>query len=195
MAICYSAAEQFELREILLKDKPESMLHCSPKGTVPVAVVGNMVIEESLELMLWVIAKNDPERWLNDLDRSLMLIDRSDSEFKYWLDRYKYQVGYPEYSQEHYRGKAIDFLVEIESLLSKHRFLLDQVPRLADVAIFPFVRQFAFVDKAWFDQSEYKRTRQWLDYWLADASFEKIMTKRSVWRSNDTPVYFPGAAN
>ena len=159
---------------------------------MPVAVINDkLVIDESLELMLWVLTKNDPQDWLNNLDDSLEFIFMNDMSFKYWLDRYKYHVGYPEHSQEYYRDKASEFLVEIEAALSKYDFLVDQLPRLADVAIFPFVRQFAFVDRSWFDQSKYSRTRQWLDYWLNHALFQAVMKKYQVWDPISAPQQFP----
>ena len=191
-----SSGESFELREILLKDKPNLMLQFSPKGTVPVAVINDkLVIDESLELMLWALAKNDPQNWLTNLDDSLEFIFRNDEEFKYWLDRYKYHVGYPEYSQEYYRGRAVEFLTEIEGALSKHDFLFGRSPSLADMAIFPFVRQFAFVDKCWFDQCEFSQTKQWLDYWLNNALYEAVMKKYQVWDPISAPQQFPEKSN
>lgn len=191
MAIAF-AGKPFELREILLKDKPHPMLVASPKGTVPVAVLNDqLVIEESLELMLWALSNNDPQGWLQNLDDSLELIFRNDDEFKYWLDRYKYQVGYPEHSQEYYRAKAETFLAALENILTGSDFLIASQPRLADIAIFPFVRQFAFVDKAWFESSEYVQTKRWLDYWLDHRLFEAVMEKYQVWENGASPIFFP----
>lgn len=187
----YQSAQIFELREVVLKNKPAEMLQLSPKGTVPVAVIESFVIDESLELMLWVLATNDPDSWLRHLDSSLELVFANDFEFKHWLDRYKYHVGYPEYSQLYYRNRASEFLQQLEACLSSRSFLIDDQPRLADAAIFPFVRQFAFVDKPWFDESEFDRTKIWLDNWLSGEGFQMCMQKVDAWKSGDNGIVFP----
>lgn len=191
IAISVSAV-RFELREILLKEKPPQMLDASIKGTVPVAVFANdMVIEESLELMLWSLAQNDPYNWLDDLDQSLDFIHTNDMSFKPWLDRYKYHVGYPDQSQADYRDRCGEFLIRLEQKLSPHKFLLGNQARLADVAVFPFIRQFAFVDKEWFDDGPYPHTRAWLDSWVASGLFASIMHKYAPWQHGASKIFFP----
>ena len=59
MAI-YLADIECELREVYLKNKPTEMLEISPKGTVPVLQLNDgTVLDESLDIMNWVIDKND----------------------------------------------------------------------------------------------------------------------------------------
>ena len=182
----------FELREILLKNKPGEMLLASSKGTVPVAITQEgMVIDESLELMLWILSESDPDNWLDGLENSMTLIQQNDAEFKYWLDRYKYHVGYPEEEQEVYRGRASEFLRVLENLLSDNEFLFGSRPNLADVAIFPFVRQFAFVDKDWFDNSAFLKTKAWLDHWMDSDFFRVSMMKFDAWKPGTVGVRFP----
>jgi glutathione S-transferase len=181
-----------ELREVELKRKPAEMLSASPKGTVPVLVLpDNRVIDESRDIMAWVLAFDDSESLQTHLAQQLTLIDRNDLEFKHWLDRYKYAVGYPEKSQQEYRDLAEPFLAELEARLEHHAFLYADKARLADLAIFPFVRQFAFVDKAWFDSAPYPRVQRWLAYWLEHPLFERAMQKFEPWQAGDTPVYWP----
>src|SRR5690606_3294357 len=59
------SAQAFELREVALKNKPADMLAASPKGTVPVLVLPDgTVLEQSLDVMLWALRRNDPDDWL-----------------------------------------------------------------------------------------------------------------------------------
>ena len=58
-----------ELREVVLRDKPASMLALSPKGTVPVLqLTDGTVLEESLDVMRWALSVNDPDNWLDTHD-------------------------------------------------------------------------------------------------------------------------------
>lgn len=195
LALLY-ASIAVELREVLLKDKPQSMLDLSPKGTVPVLVLpdGN-IIDESIEIMHWAIAQNDSDNWYQpkptlrtEID---LLISQNDNDFKPWLDKYKYADRHPELSMAFYRKKAEEFLLLLESLLTKNRYLLAEHVTLADMAIFPFIRQFAFVDKNWFDQSDYHKLKGWLEQHLSSAIFEAAMIKIAQWKINDSTVIFP----
>jgi glutathione S-transferase len=149
-----------EHREIALRNKPQAMLAISPKGTVPVLqLVDGRVIEQSLDIMLWALALNDPQQWLQG-ERSLpdaakALIDANDGPFKFWLDRYKYADRYPEHPVARYRQQAEAFLKYLESLLGAQQYLFGARLSIADMAIFPFIRQFAAVDKTWFAASDY----------------------------------------
>ncbi|PCI73490.1 MAG: glutathione S-transferase [Gammaproteobacteria bacterium] len=173
-----------EYREILLRDKPQSMLEASPKGTVPVLAVNTeIIIDESLDIMFWCLNQNDPSQLLSSdiLDSAKELIKTNDHQFKSQLDKYKYAVRFPEQSVESYRDNCEFFLINLESLLNKNKFLLSGKLGLADIAIFPFVRQFAFVDKAWFDSTKYKCLQKWLNYHLESELFKRVMLKRDVW--------------
>lgn len=180
------------LREVELKSKPASMLAASPKGTVPVLVLPDAtVIDESRDIIAWVLEFDDSEGLQIGLAQQLALIDSNDLEFKHWLDRYKYAAGYPEKSQQEYRDLAEPFLQELETRLQSHTNLFADAPRIADLAIFPFVRQFAFVDKPWFDSAPYPRVQRWLADWLDHPLFERAMQKFVPWQAGDTPVYWP----
>lgn len=182
MAI-HIAGIHVEQIEVSLKNKPQSLLDYSPKGTVPVVVTSEgKVIEQSRDIMLWALQQNDPENWLLDEDFSAQqamteLVDECDFKFKSLLDRYKYFDRYPEQSQLDYRQQAEFFLQKLEILLTQNNFLFDNKLRFADVAIFPFIRQFASVDKIWFEGSPYKRLSKWLETCINTSLFEAIMKK------------------
>ena len=168
--------------EVDLRNKPEALLSCSPKGTVPVLQFSDgSVIEESLDIMQWALAIHDPEKWLGDGDgpsaETLALICQNDGPFKAALDRYKYAVRFPEHPAETYREQAADFLSELNSRISAQGYLVRNRPDLADFAIFPFIRQFANVDKHWFYQSKYQHLNKWLGTFLTSALFSAVMQK------------------
>lgn len=178
MALRY-AGVVVDIHEISLKDKPQAMLTASPKGTVPVLVLEDgTVIDESLDIMHWALAQNDPEDWQREADnRAQQLIAENDGHFKRALDRYKYAVRFPEHPPEFYRAEGQMFLLMLERLLEQHAYLLDDYPSVADIAIFPFVRQFAGVDSAWFDTAPYPCLKAWLHGLITSPLFLTIMEK------------------
>lgn len=182
MAI-WSAAIPVQLEEVSLKSKPQSMLDVSSKGTVPVLIDGDNVIDESLDIMLWALERNDPDNWYSTLPqdavaKGLNLINHNDHEFKTWLDRYKYADCHPEHSQEYYRSKCGDFLNKLEVILQQQPYLIRDEISFADIAIFPFIRQFSMVDKDWFNLSPYPGVRAWLGSLLDLPLFARVMAKR-----------------
>jgi len=185
--------QQVTLREIILKHKPQEMLAISAKGTVPVLQLADgTVLEESLDIMHWSLQKSDPQDWLNgDLLAMLKLIDENDVKFKYWLDRYKYAPRFPDNSEQFYREQGEQFLMALETRLSQHPYLFGEQVRLADMAIFPFVRQFAGVDKAWFAQSPYPQLRCWLANLSNSSLFDSIMQKYPQWLDSGKEITFP----
>jgi len=164
--------------EVSLKAKPAEMLALSPKGTVPVLSVNGEVIDESLAIMQWALAQHDPDDWRLQGDPSVLaLIDENDQGFKYHLDRYKYAERYPEYPMEHYRAEGEVFLQKLEGLLADRAYLLAHHPSLADMALAPFVRQFAHVDRDWFARAPYPRLQRWLEAFLQSPLFIGVMAK------------------
>jgi glutathione S-transferase len=182
----WCAGVQVDVVEISLRDKPGAMLAVSPKGTVPVLhCADGLVLEESLAIMRWALEQRDPQGWLLQADQpeQLRLVQRNDSDFKHWLDRYKYAERYPKFGVEYYREQALGCLiVELEQRLRSTPYLGGQTPCLSDVAIFPFVRQFAAVDAAWFAQDAWPATRAWLEGWLQSPLFKTIMDKNLALR-------------
>ena len=178
------------LREIKLSNKPAEMLTCSPKGTVPVLLLPNgTVIDESKDIMEWALNQSDPNSWLSDdvavQQKDEVLIDYNDNEFKKYLDLYKYADRYPEKSVEYYRQQGEVFLEKLECELNKTKFILKDNITFVDMAIFPFIRQFAFVDKDWFDKSQYKKLKKWLELLLGTSLFNDVMKKHPVWSKED----------
>ena len=187
------AQQQVELREVVLKNKPPQMLAISPKGTVPVLqLTDGSVIEESREIMVWALEQNDPQNLLDEALRTQAdeLIDQNDSEFKYWLDRYKYADRHPQMSQADYRQKGEVFLQQLEALLSQHRYLLGNKISVADIGVMPFVRQFAHVDREVFYNLPYPNLQRWLQDWLEHPLFVQAMTKFKPWEEGDELVVF-----
>ena len=194
LALQYSGIK-VELREVVLRDKPQQMLSLSSAGTVPVLELpGKKVLAESWDIMLWALRQNDPECWLGRneslLTDAAMLVEMNDYSFKPDLDHYKYADRYPQHSREYYRSQGEEFLQQLEEMLASSRFLLGASVTAADIAVFPFIRQFAFVDKNWFDQTPYVNLQHWLQEFLQDSLFGSIMIKYSAWRPGDTPITF-----
>ena len=177
------------LREVNLSDKPIEMLHISPKGTVPILVLPDeTVIDESLAIMIWSLKRfshinKKTHRWLDKTiyEPSMQLIHRNDNSFKALLDKYKYCTE-PDEAANH-REKAEWFLILLNDLLEKRSCLLGDELTLADIAIFPFIRQFALVDYDWFLSSRYKALVRWLRYLLTLDCFNRVMLKQVVFRS------------
>ncbi|WP_019612926.1 glutathione S-transferase [Psychromonas ossibalaenae] len=181
------------LREIILQQKPSEMLTVSAKGTVPVLqLTDGTVLDESLDIMAWALEKSDPDGWLkNDLSEMLTLIDENDFEFKPWLDKYKYAERFPEYPVSYYRQQAEDFIFILENRLVNKPYLFGENISLADMAIFPFIRQFSGVDKNSFEQSPYVNVKTWLDNLINSSLFEQIMEKYPLWLESGEQISFP----
>lgn len=182
MALKY-AGVAVDIREISFKDKPKSMLKVSPKATVPVLVLEDgRVLEESLDIMHWALQQQDTDGWLN-ADRMLtaQLIAENDGSFKQALDQYKYAIRFPEQPAETYRRQGEVFLKKLESLLGQSIFLLNDQITLADIAIFPFVRQFAGVDTDWFENAPYPKLSAWLRGLVESELFLSIMEKQPTY--------------
>ena len=178
------------LRDIVLRDKPAEMLAVSPKGTVPVLVTNHgTVIEESLEVMLWAFSESDPADLLLSadpemLDNMLALIHQFDSEFKPCLEAYRAAKRYHEPNLAECRLACEQYITQLELRLSQHAFLITDRESLADLALLPFIRQFARVERQWYLQSPYPKLRQWLDSYLQSKMFSKVMTKHELWLIN-----------
>lgn len=180
----HHAGIKVELREVALSNKPAALLLASAKGSVPVLVLKTgEVIDESLDIMVWALNHsnkhqgNSTDFLATDQAELFTLITENDHVFKIWLDRYKYADRFPEYSQTYYRQQGEVFLRQLENRLQQHRFLFSHNLGLADYAIFPFVRQFAYVDKTWFDAAPYPNLQHWLQHHLSSKYFVDIMVK------------------
>ena len=183
-----AAGASVALREVVLRDKPAAFLAASASGTVPCLVTATGVLDESLDIMLWALRKNDPEGWLDMPSAGYDWISRGDGPFKSALDRTKYPSRYPGTDPVDARTEAHEFLADLEAQMGEWIF---SRPSVADYAILPFVRQFAFVDKPLFDAHPWPRLHAWLERFLASERFENIMNKYPQWQEGDPEVAFP----
>lgn len=181
LALRYSECP-VEIREVSLKAKPPELLELSPKGTVPVLSAGDQVLEESLDIMRWALARHDPQDWLLRADprgaqAADALIERNDRVFKVQVNLYKYAERYPQHSREYYRAQAEAWLAELDERLAQRAYLFADHPSLADAALLPLMRQFAGVEPDWFASAPYPHLRAWLQGWLESALFRAIMAR------------------
>lgn len=182
MALQYAGIE-VEHREIELRKKPQSMLQVSPKGTVPVLCVDELVLDQSIDIMKWAIGISDPEGW-GDVDDAIAdsWVQKNDGPFKVLLDQYKYPNRFPELDQEVVLNEALQsLLIPIEQSLQGSLYLLGNKLTWVDIALFPFVRQFSMVDLKRFEALPLPQTRRWLTERLESELFAAVMHKHPVW--------------
>jgi len=182
MALKYASIE-LELREIALREKPKSMLLASPKGTVPVLCLDGQVIDQSLDIMHWALQKSDPDGWKNvDEKIANKWIENNDGLFKTLLDQYKYPNRYPELNPEEVLNTAIEFMLKpMENNLQQTKYLIGNQISWVDVAIFPFIRQFAGVNPQKFEDLALPATRKWLSQHIESQLFNDVMEKHPTW--------------
>tara|TARA_B110001452_G_C15199829_1_gene416450 strand:+ start:348 stop:950 length:603 start_codon:yes stop_codon:yes gene_type:complete len=191
----YKSAETIELRDVVLKNKPAEMLTASPKGTVPILVLPSLqVIDESLDVMLWALKEGDPDKLLSQhsLTEMLAFIQRFDDEFKTCLEQYKCAKRYHESNLEDCRKACELYIQELEKRLGENSFLFSPQESLADIAILPFIRQFARVERQWYLQSPYPNLKHWLNQYLQSAMFSKVMAKHPLWSNDSDVITFTG---
>lgn len=193
VTLAYSGIS-YRLREIKLSNKPQAMLDISSKGAVPVMqLAGGQVIDESMDIIYYALGTNDPDGW-NDLssveqERAQQLIIRNDTEFVPLLNKYKYFEQHPEQKQEFYREQIeAQFFADMDALLGTQGYLVSDKISIADVAIFPLVRQFAYADKDWFFTSQYTHIIRWLESFLESPIFKRVMEKHPVWQEGEEGI-------
>jgi len=191
-----------ELREVVLKQKPPELLQASPKASVPVLVLADgQVLDQSLDIMLWALRRHDPQNWLlgqgqasgegEALNTALAWVTRCDDDFKPQLDRYKYPHRFGLDDAVPARLSGTGFLNALNVELLKHPHLMGESPSLADMALAPFVRQFAHTDPAWFAQQAWPALQLWLARFEASALYAQVMKKTPPWQSGQAAFYFP----
>jgi glutathione S-transferase len=185
-----SSGVRVELREILLKDKPQAFLDASASATVPALVLRDRVLDESADIMVWALERNDPWGLLHMPQEGWDLIDTNDGPFKAALDHTKYAARYPKLDANAERTKAAAFLVGLDQRLKGQNSLFGDRPTIADHAILPFVRQFANIDREWFDAQAWPDLITWLTRFLESEQFALVMTKYMPWSEGHAPVWF-----
>lgn len=194
----FKAQQTVLIRAVKLNNKPQEMLTASPKGCVPVLVInGKIIIEESLELMLWALSQQDPQELLHSenshaLSQMLALINDFETQFIPALEAYCCAKRYHEDSLECCRVTCEITLQQLEKRLSTHTFLFSNNESLLDIALFPFLRKFARVERQWYLQSPYPKLRDWLARYLQSPIFTKVMAKHELWLENKRDIYFSG---
>lgn len=191
-----ASGQQCELREVVLRDKPAALLQASPKGTVPVLVLPDgAVLEQSLDIMHWALARNDPQHWLHadpaQARAMQALVAECDGAFKQALDRTKYPQRYPGEDPTLPRQRAEDWLAGLEQRLAAGGFLFGPQARWADMAILPFVRQYAGIDTERWQAQPWPHLRYWLAQWQDSALFAQVMRKAPAWAEGGPGVPFP----
>ena len=182
MALKY-AGIALEHREISLREKPKSMLLASPKGTVPVLCLDGRVIDQSLDIMHWALSQSDPNGW-RAVDPAIAhaWIEKNDGPFKRLLDQYKYPNRHPELNPEDVLRDAAELVLKpMEAALNSRKYLMADNVSWVDIAIFPFIRQFAMVDLRQFAELPLPATQKWLDQLIESSLFESVMEKHPTW--------------
>ncbi len=182
-----------QLREVVLREKPAQMVEASAKGTVPVLVLPDgRVIDESIDVMRFALAMSDPEGWLSpDKDEMRALIADNDGPFKHHLDRYKYASRYEDTDPEEHRVEAEKYLSALDIRLMANKHLMGETRSLADIAIFPFVRQFVNAAKDDMQMSRFSGLDRWLKGHVASPLFASVMGKYPQWQSGEPGTSFP----
>ncbi|MEB3159269.1 MAG: DUF952 domain-containing protein [Synechococcus sp.] len=191
-----------EWREVVLRNKPPELLERSPKGTVPVLITPDgSVLEESLAIMHWALDQSDPTDWcglaLTSTQRETIdaLIAQNDGPFKHHLDRFKYAERYSEANPAQHRQEGLLILQSWAERLRTSGWLVADRCTLADVALWPFVRQWRIADPDGFDQApELAPLREWLQTFLSSPDFARLMVRRDPWKSTDVVARFPADA-
>ena len=182
MALKY-ANIQVEHREIELRNKPQSMLQVSPKGTVPVLCVADLVLDQSLDIIHWALQQSDPDGW-GDVNTSIARawIEKNDGPFKVLLDQYKYPERHPHLKQEEVlRTIGELMLIPMENTLQSTTHLLGDKTSWVDVALFPFIRQLSRVDLKRFERLPLPAIKRWLEHYLESDLFKLVMQKYPTW--------------
>ncbi|WP_226946611.1 glutathione S-transferase [Rhizorhabdus phycosphaerae] len=184
-----ASGQSCEIREVKLSAKPPELAAASPKATVPVLCLPDgRVLDESLDIMRWALGRSDPEAWLGRDDPAL--IAANDGPFKHHLDRYKYPERHGSDAEVH-RSAGMDMLLALEARLASRPYLCGDRRGFADIAIFPFVRQFAETDRGWFDAQPLPAVAAWLAGLTESDLFTAIMVRLAPWKASDAPVSFP----
>ncbi|MGB3385112.1 MAG: glutathione S-transferase [Marinomonas sp.] len=189
-----------KLREVVLKAKPNALLSLGGSSTVPQLLTQNGErLPQSLDVIFWSLAQTENHSLAASLwplqktaqQKIVSWLNYNDRFFKYWLDRYKYADRHPDFSEQYYRMRGEVFLARLEARLSARAFIMGDQMSLADICLFPFIRQFAAVDSDWFNASKYEKVKGWLSGFLMSESFSEVMKKYPAWEEGQEVVYFP----
>lgn len=193
----FKAQQRILIRAVKLNNKPPEMLQASAKGSVPILVISpHRIIDESLEIMLWALTEHDPDDLLLTEQQGAQQnmqdqIKKFEREFIPALENYCCAKRYHEDNLNVCRDRCEAILQQLEMRLTKNAFLFGKKESLLDIALFPFIRKFARVERQWYRQSPYPNLRNWLDSYLHSPIFTKVMTKYELWLENRIESPFP----
>tara|TARA_R110000772_G_scaffold268639_1_gene396979 strand:- start:2202 stop:2843 length:642 start_codon:yes stop_codon:yes gene_type:complete len=205
----FKSHQPVALRDVVLSDKPPEMILASAKATVPILVISQtdnstskenakcQVIDESLDVMLWALNSADPNDLLHRdspevLTQMLAFITEFDVEFKRCLEAYKCAKRYHETNIDECRAACEHYIQMLELRLTAHKFLSSERESLLDIALLPFIRQFARIERQWYLQSPYPNIKAWLNNYLQSPMFTKVMAKYPLWLDSAEEVVFVG---
>ena len=184
-----------EIREIRLNNKPEHMLKVSPKGTVPVLILEDKIIDESIEIIEWVLDQDNVFEGnlnQNEVVLSEKLISIFDEKFKYHLDRYKYAARYNNVNSDKNRSQCMEILIELNQIISNKKWIFGESINKLDISILPFIRQFRIANPEWFDmQVSIHSVKRVLNNFLESELLNEIMINYDEWKEGSKPEYFP----
>ena len=189
------AQQTVQIRAVTMKNKPDEMLLASPKATVPVLVIqhndeqNDTIVDESLDIMLWALNRNDPDNLLYSHDpealpEMLKVIQENDDEFKPSLEKYKRAKRFHGDDLDACRVECEPFVQALEQRLAQHEFFMGATPSMLDYALLPFIRQFSKVNKPIFSDGRYTNLHRWLSHHLQSRLFARAMLQYPLWLDN-----------
>jgi len=184
---------QCELREVRLNNKPKHMLEVSPKGTVPILILEDKIIDESIEIINWVLDQNNIFKdniSSEQIKITEQIIDIFDNKFKYHLDRYKYSNRYENADKKFHQKECLEILIDLEKVISDGNWFFGNELNKLDISILPFLRQFRIADPHWFDSLKQIPKIQKLLYNFLDSNLlNQIMFSYEVWGASSEISY------
>tara|TARA_B100001175_G_C19337034_1_gene555478 strand:- start:213 stop:863 length:651 start_codon:yes stop_codon:yes gene_type:complete len=184
---------QCELREVRLNNKPKHMLEVSPKGTVPILILEDKIIDESIEIINWVLDQNNIFKdniSSEQIKITEQIIDIFDNKFKYHLDRYKYSNRYENADKKFHQKECLDILIDLEKVISDGNWFFGNELNKLDISILPFLRQFRIADPHWFDSlKQIPKIQKFLYNFLDSNLLNQIMFSYKVWGASSEISY------
>ncbi len=184
---------QCELREVRLNNKPKHMLEVSPKGTVPILILEDKIIDESIEIINWVLDQNNIFKdniSSEQIKITEQIIDIFDNKFKYHLDRYKYSNRYENADKKFHQKECLDILIDLEKVISYENWFFGNELNKLDISILPFLRQFRIADPHWFDSlKQIPKIQKFLYNFLDSNLLNQIMFSYKVWGASSEISY------
>ena len=145
--------------------------------------------------MLWALNASDPHDLLHSTQperqkQMLALINDFDSELKQRLEVYKCAKRYHETNLVECRQACEEYILRLAQSLTAHDCLMSERESLVDIALLPFIRQFARIERQWYLQSPCPKVKRWLNNYLQSPMFTRVMAKYPLWLESSEDVIF-----